>query len=129
MTDALNLRIQKFGSGSRVRICNPAIGGLEGSTLSQSVMLQLPPGGHVHPNTSHTRDVNPREDRGCEVTRVGSATALDGRHGTSNVLFTEELFLQCHGQELALTPFPLQRWSPHLPVLLRQRNCWLADEQ
>lgn len=91
VTDALNLRIQKFGSGSWVRICTPVVGRLEGSALSQGIMLPLPPGGHVHPDTSHTRDVSTHEDRGREVTRVGAAAALDGRHGTSTVLFTEEL--------------------------------------
>lgn len=33
------------------------------------------------------------------------ATALNGRHSISNLLFTEKHFLKCHGQELALTHF------------------------
>lgn len=118
-----------FGSGSWVQICTPTAGGLEGSTPSQSVMFLLPPGGHVHPNTSHTCDVSARED--CEVTHVGSATAPDGRPGTSNVPFTEELFSEVSQAGAGTYPFsPAEVVSSSggwgrgpLPVLLRQRNC------
>lgn len=83
----------------------PARGRWEGNTTSPSITFLPPSAASSILTVTHTKQLPSVRTRAGSSHAMALATALNGKHSTYHLLFTEKLLLKWHSQELAITPF------------------------